>query len=434
MDGNPQQFDVKLRVIYIDIFRNTTYFILIDQGHAYTLGVPARYGNFAPGEAVPYASAQAILSHLGQCAEVEYYHSVTVHDLKEVVPKTLPKSALAACQCGCGELLRLGPSQRAGGAPPKFHECVAKTGEDGRIVREKAGEAGEGRSGNHQGYQLCSGAAAGGCLPAASVSPKAATRGEAVFRCPLATANRKVVHGTASRSYKEALCKGLGAVAVNNGAAREGVQWAAAKGSGDTVTCTGTQEASRRHQATEHGGRTDLHIGARPITALMAVSSKAALRGGGACKDGDSRSAARNTAGADRAACTPAASGSPRAAAQGRTARRRKAEGSGSAVLVSRETAGRGGNDYKGSSGTATAAAARRRGRTPDRRKKRWHGTWNHAKSGYGGEKGSEGGGGPPRRSREPVRESPGERDRGETWDLRRILGPKPSLFLDRRH
>jgi hypothetical protein len=107
----------------------------------------------------------------------------------------------------------------------------------------------------------------------------------------------------------------------------------------------------------------------------------------------------------------PAASGSPRAAEQGRSAGRRKAEGSGSqrfttrrdltatsggldpaacssgatasdgatlvgarsrgvnehcdygaAVLMSRETAGRCGNDYKGGSGTATAAAARRRG------------------------------------------------------------------------
>ena len=115
----------------------------------------------------------------------------------------------------------------------------------------------------------------------------------------------------------------------------------------------------------------------------------------------------------------PAASGSPRAAEQGRSAGRRKAEGSGSqrfttrrdltatsggldpaacssgatasdgatlvgarsrgmtehcdygaAVLMSRETAGRGGNDDKGGSGTATAAAARRRGglRTEGRR------------------------------------------------------------------
>ena len=30
--------------------------------------------------------------------------------------------------------------------------------------------------------------------------------------------------------------------------------------------------------------------------------------------------------------------------------------------------------------------------------------------------------------------ETPGERDRGETWDLRKIFWPKPSLFLDRWH
>ena len=36
----------------------------------------------------------------------------------------------------------------------------------------------------------------------------------------------------------------------------------------------------------------------------------------------------------------------------------------------------------------------------------RWHGTLNHAKSGFGGEIGSEGGGGPPRRSREPAGDS----------------------------
>ena len=32
------------------------------------------------------------------------------------------------------------------------------------------------------------------------------------------------------------------------------------------------------------------------------------------------------------------------------------------------------------------------------------------------------------------LRETPGERGRGETWDLRKIFWPKPSLFLDRWH
>jgi len=32
-------------------------------------------------------------------------------------------------------------------------------------------------------------------------------------------------------------------------------------------------------------------------------------------------------------------------------------------------------------------------------------------------------------KKKEPVGGSPGERDRGETWDLRRIKWPKPSLF-----
>ena len=48
-----------------------------------------------------------------------------------------------------------------------------------------------------------------------------------------------------------------------------------------------------------------------------------------------------------------------------------------------------------------------RRGRLPEGGSScRWHGTLNHAMSGFGGEKGSEGGGGPPRRSREPVGDS----------------------------
>jgi len=65
----------------------------------------------------------------------------------------------------------------------------------------------------------------------------------------------------------------------------------------------------------------------------------------------------------------------------------------------------------------------------------RWHGTLNHAKSGYGGEKGSEGGGEPP----SPVA---GARERVSSanvtvvrlWDLGRVLRLKPSLFLARWH
>ena len=59
----------------------------------------------------------------------------------------------------------------------------------------------------------------------------------------------------------------------------------------------------------------------------------------------------------------------------------------------------------------------------------------NHAKSGYGGEKGSEGGGEPP----SPVA---GARERVSSanvtvvrlWDLGRVLRLKPSLFLARWH
>jgi len=107
--------------------RAGTYFILIARGHANTLGVPTRYGNFVPGDAVPYASAEAVLSHMRQHVNVEHYNSVTVQELKEKVPKTLPKKALSACQCGCGELLQLGPMQRAGGAVHALHGYVAKT-------------------------------------------------------------------------------------------------------------------------------------------------------------------------------------------------------------------------------------------------------------------------------------------------------------------
>ena len=65
----------------------------------------------------------------------------------------------------------------------------------------------------------------------------------------------------------------------------------------------------------------------------------------------------------------------------------------------------------------------------------RWHGTLNHAKSGYGGEKGSEGGGEPP----SPVA---GARERVSSANvtvvrlcgLGRIPGLKPSLFLARWH
>jgi hypothetical protein len=211
--------------------RAGTYFILIARGHANTLGVPTRYGNFVPGDAVPYASAEAVLSHMRQHVNVEHYNSVTVQELKEKVPKTLPKKALSACQCGCGELLQLGPMQRAGGAVHALHGYVAKTVVYGGLKRE--------------GLQH-DGTAAGSGLSGDLESSESATLGEAVAR--------KSAPQRAPMSYKAALCKGLGA-ANSSGTSRVVAQPAATRVKSQATAGKGTRVASGYHEAALRGGR-----------------------------------------------------------------------------------------------------------------------------------------------------------------------------------
>jgi len=137
-----------------------TYFLLAARGHAETLRVPTRYGNFAPGEAVPLAAAQAILSHLGQYVEVEYYNTVTVSELKHEVPKTIARSALSACSCGCGEPLQLGPSIRAGKVAlnPKFpyalRDYAEKMAINGGLTKENLEKAYSDRGGDHHEWRM----------------------------------------------------------------------------------------------------------------------------------------------------------------------------------------------------------------------------------------------------------------------------------------
>ena len=137
-----------------------TYFLLAARGHAETLRVPTRYGNFAPGAAVPLAAAQAILSHLAQYVEVEYYNTVTVSELKQEVPKTIPRSALSACSCGCGEPLQLGPSIRAGKVAlnPKFpyalRDYAEKMAINGGLTKENLEKAYSDRGGDHHEWRM----------------------------------------------------------------------------------------------------------------------------------------------------------------------------------------------------------------------------------------------------------------------------------------
>jgi len=137
-----------------------TFFLLAARGHAEILRIPTRYGNYAPGEAVPFAAAQAVLGHLGQYVEVEYYNTVTMHDLKNVVPKTIPRSALSACSCGCGEPLQLGPSIRAGklALNPKFpyplRDYAEKMAINGGLTKENVEKVYSGRGGDHQEWRM----------------------------------------------------------------------------------------------------------------------------------------------------------------------------------------------------------------------------------------------------------------------------------------
>jgi len=361
-----------------------TYFILIARGHANTLGVPIRYGNFTPGEAVPYANAQAVLRHLRQYAKVEYYNTVTVQDLREKVPRTLPKKALSACQCGCGELLQLGPSQRAAGVAHVRHGYVAKAVVNGGLKRENFEEAYGGRGGDCQEGWEYDGIGAHSGQPAAPESSNVVTHGRAL--------PRKSAVQRDSMSYKAALCNGLRAVSSNGVACvaqPRSAQSAAAMGGGSAPAASGSTRAAWRGGSAREGGK---HLSAQSAAAVgCRTAQSAAAMGGGSA---------------------PAASGSTRAAWRGGSAReggKHRSDQSAAAVgcRTAQSAAAMGGGSAPAASGSTRVAwrggSARKDGgsrpaaeHNADGCLNRWHGTLNHAKSGYGGEKGSEGGGEPP--------------------------------------
>jgi len=328
---------------------------------------------------VPYANAQAVLRHLRQYAKVEYYNTVTVQDLREKVPRTLPKKALSACQCGCGALLQLGPSQRVSGVAHVRHGYVAKAVVNGGLKRESFEEAYGGRGGDCQEGWKYIGTGAHSGQPAAPESSNVVTLGNAL--------PRKSALQRASMSYKAALCNGLRAVPSNG------------------VAC-GVQHRSAQSAAVAGGRSAQWAATAGGSAPAAPGSSRAAWRGGSARQGGKHRSAQPAAAAGGRSAqwaataggSAPTAPGSTRAAWRGGSARQ------GGKHRSAQPAAAAGG-------GSAQPAAADcqswLRWRLTGGSWNRGHGTSNHASLDMAERKEAREVANPPRQSREPGREFP---------------------------